>query len=289
MKDKPKVAAVGGDARQIAVVDGLRAMGIQVTEFGTYSAHGCKDDAKTLEESVAGKDAVILGAPFSRDGKYINCPKGGYTVALDALCEMMTPRGLLLGGRVDGGAAAAAAKYGVKFIDYMAAPEVAVENAVPTAEGAIAEAMNALDITLFGAKVLVTGGGRVSAALVPRLLALGAHVTVMARRTEQRAYFYGMGAETIGFGDRSAFGGFDVIFNTVPAQIIDETALENAYNATIIDLASLPGGVDDAAAKRRGIRIIHALSLPGKVAPKTAGVIVLKSIVNILRAEGVIE
>ena len=48
--------------------------------------------------------------------------------------------------------------------------------------------------------------------------------------------------------------------------------LENmAKHTVIIDLASPPGGTDFALATEMGIKTIHALGLPGKVAPVTAG------------------
>ena len=50
----------------------------------------------------------------------------------------------------------------------------------------------------------------------------------------------------------------------------------------IVDLASKPGGVDFEAARKMGIKVIWALSLPGKVAPDTAGDIIGKTIINIL-------
>ena len=50
----------------------------------------------------------------------------------------------------------------------------------------------------------------------------------------------------------------------------------------LVDLASRPGGVDDAAAEKIGIRVIHALSLPGKAAPRAAGEIMKNTIYNIL-------
>ena len=58
-----------------------------------------------------------------------------------------------------------------------------------------------------------------------------------------------------------------------------------AANALIIDLASAPGGVDFDSARRMGITAIHALSLPGKVAPKTSGEIIKNTIFNILEEE----
>ena len=55
----------------------------------------------------------------------------------------------------------------------------------------------------------------------------------------------------------------------------------------MIDLASKPGGVDLDAAARLGKRVVWALSLPGKVAPVTAGRAIQTAIYNILSELGV--
>ena len=51
----------------------------------------------------------------------------------------------------------------------------------------------------------------------------------------------------------------------------------------IIDLASRPGGVDFSAAKELGLRVIWALSLPGKIAPVTSGAIIKDTVMNIIK------
>ncbi len=49
-----------------------------------------------------------------------------------------------------------------------------------------------------------------------------------------------------------------------------------------VNLSPLPSGVDFGAAEARGIRAIHALALPGKTAPETAGEIVAQSVREML-------
>ena len=62
-----------------------------------------------------------------------------------------------------------------------------------------------------------------------------------------------------------------MIFNTVPAKVLNRDVLQFVSNdSLIIDLASKPGGVDFDFAQQKGIKTIHALSLPGKVAPSTS-------------------
>ena len=53
----------------------------------------------------------------------------------------------------------------------------------------------------------------------------------------------------------------------------------------IIDLASKPGGVDFEAAKELGLHVVWALSLPGRVAPVSAGIIIKDTITNMIREE----
>lgn len=50
----------------------------------------------------------------------------------------------------------------------------------------------------------------------------------------------------------------------------------------IIDLASRPGGTDFDYAKEHGVNAIHALGLPGKVAPKTAGQVMADVLVQLM-------
>ena len=73
-----------------------------------------------------------------------------------------------------------------------------------------------------------------------------------------------------------------MIFNTVPAVILNEKCLNQIKNdALIIDLASKPGGVDFDTAGKLGLKVVWALSLPGKIAPVTSGEIIACTILNI--------
>ena len=67
----------------------------------------------------------------------------------------------------------------------------------------------------------------------------------------------------------------DICINTVPHMILDAAILSKMVNfSVIIDIASKPGGTDFAFAREKGLKAIHALGLPGKTVPKTAGEIV---------------
>ena len=51
----------------------------------------------------------------------------------------------------------------------------------------------------------------------------------------------------------------------------------------LIDLASNPGGIDKKVAKEKGLQLIWALALPGKVAPTTTAEFIKDTIYNILK------
>ena len=83
---------------------------------------------------------------------------------------------------------------------------------------------------------------------------------------------------------------YDVIFNTAPAWVIDASIIEKMPKKTLfIDLASAPGGLDMQAAKKRGLSVIWALSLPGKCSPFTAGQIIAQTARQILIEEGITQ
>ena len=131
-------------------------------------------------------------------------------------------------------------------------------------------------------------GGRVGRALAQRLAALGAKVTVAARRYESLAW-----AQASGYGAEQTgqlagwLCGYDLVVNTVPTLVLGEAELADLKpDCLVLDLASKPGGVDLEAAGRLGRTVIWALSLPGKVAPVTAGSAIKNTIYHMLHELG---
>ena len=288
MNEKIKLSVIGGDARQSAAARKLESRGFECVLFGTEAGEGQRV-SRDLAECLRDTGAVILGIPFSNDGHRINCKSPDYALSLKSLYERLAPRSLVMGGKVTPEAQSQAALYGVRFVDYLEREEVNIHNAVPTAEGAIEIAMRELPVTLFGSRSAVLGYGRVGRALAERLKALGSRVAVATRKKSDAAWCRASGFETLGYGPPAAFGGFDVIFNTVPARVLNHAELAAVGADTlIVDLASKPGGVDMEAARELGRRVIWALSLPGKVAVCTAGEIIADSVLSILYEEGLI-
>ncbi len=278
-------AVVGGDLRSAYLAGALAADGCRVISSGFDGTElpACVTACTNAAQAIALADCVILPLPVSTDGVNVNAPFSRVPIPLDSVVQAANEKQLLLGGQIGESFKRALALRGLTAEDYFAREELAVLNAVPTAEGAIQLAMEELPITLAGARVLITGYGRCARVLARLLTALDAEVTVAARRCSDRAWAVAQGCRAVDITAITAMP-YDVIFNTVPHKIFDEEVLARLDNGTLlIDLASRPGGVDFNAAARLRIKTIWALSLPGRVAPKSAGGIIKQTVYNMIQ------
>lgn len=287
MRERLNFWVVGGDPRQAALARALSEDGHTVH---TYALELGVDPALRSDSlrGAAMADCVILPLPAA-DGKRLNAPLSDRQVELDPLLDALRPGQLLCAGQVSPELKEAAEVRRLRLVDYFAREELAVANAVPTSEGAIQIALEELPITLHGARVLVIGAGRLGKVLVQQLRGLGASVSLAARKFSDLAWaqVWGCGVER---SDQLPgwLCGYDLVVNTVPALLLDRQALgEVKPGCLVIDLASKPGGVDFAAAAELGVKVIWALSLPGKTAPVTAGLAIRAAIYNILTELGV--
>lgn len=288
MKHELNIWVVGGDMRQAKLAQLLALDGHTVH---TYALEQDRSTGPLPEEDLSQAekaDCVVLPLLVSTEGGLLNAPLSQTDHPLSDVLDALRPSQFICGGRLDSEILALAAHRGLTIRDYFAREELAVANAVPTAEGAIQIAMEQLPITIHGARVLVVGFGRVGRALAQRLAALGAKVTVAARRYESLAW-----AQASGYGAEQTgqlagwLCGYDLVVNTVPALVLGEAELADLKpDCLVLDLASKPGGVDLEAAGRLGRTVIWALSLPGKVAPVTAGAAIKNTIYHMLHELG---
>lgn len=162
--------------------------------------------------------------------------------------------------------------------------DVAIYNSIPTAEGTIMMAMQHTDYTIHSSRVIVAGFGRVGHTVANKFAALGAKVSVAANNIRDLSRVTEMGLTAIHLDKLSAYmSECDILINTIPALVITKESIQYLpSHALIFDLASKPGGVDFSYAKQRGIKAILSKSLPGMVAPKTAGKILADVIIQIL-------
>ncbi|MCI8554817.1 MAG: dipicolinate synthase subunit DpsA [Clostridiales bacterium] len=282
-------AVIGGDLRSAYLAGALAADGYKVITSGFESTDlppcvtGCTNPA----QAVSLADFVLLPLPVTTDASTLNAPFSRVRITLDQVLNAIRPDQKLAGGSVSEVVRQEAEKRGLTIHDYFSREELAVYNSVPTAEGAIQLAMEEIPITISGARCLITGYGRVGRTLARLLVALGADVTVAARKFSDLAWAATQGCSTVEMAHMADAGDFDVIFNTAPVLLFDRERLAGLDRGTLlIDLASRPGGVDFNAAAELQIKTIWALSLPGRVAPKSSGLFIKNAILNMIK-EGI--
>ncbi len=236
------------------------------------------------ESAVRGSDVVLLPLPVSQDGVRLNCPFAfaDYNIRLTEIVEKCTSGAVLLGGRLPPLVGRLATEKGIRVYDYYESEALQIKNAIPTAEGALAIAVNELPITIQNSTALVTGYGRVARSLAVRLKLLGATVYAAARSQRDRALAESDGCIPLQLEEyRKAPVESDIIFNTVPAMVFDRGVQSKLPKDTlIVELASGNSGVDLKSGC--GIRVISAQGLPGKLSPFTAGEIIFDAVKEIL-------
>ncbi|NCB63294.1 MAG: dipicolinate synthase subunit DpsA [Clostridia bacterium] len=283
MRREWNVWVVGGDMRQTKLAELLADDGHTVH---TYALDKGLEEGMRAERDLSGAslaDCVVLPLPAGGEGGTLNAPLAEEKTQMETVFAALRPGQVVCAGKVDHDLMELGKAHGLLLFDYFAREELAVANAVPTAEGAVQIAMEELPVTLHRARVLVLGFGRVAKLVAHRFHALGARVSVAARKWADLAWAeaYGYEVEHIERLD-GWLCAYDLVINTVPHRVLDEGRLDDLRpGCLVIDLASKPGGVDFEAAARLGVKCIWALSLPGKVAPVTSGKIIRDTIYHI--------
>ena len=289
-----KIGIIGGDERQLVCAKELACLGFECAMYGFDLCREPYDFAtrcRTVDDAVNASAVVLLPLPVSADGVTLNMPLSTDCITLKELFSKFEKDQLIALGKADDKLKSLAKKRECVICDYYDREELQIANAVPTAEGALALAIEEMPITLLNAKALVIGYGRIGKVLCHLLNALHADVTAAARKFSDFAWINSNGYHPVHIRELpTAVTQADVIFNTVPHLVLGREILQGIHRDTlVIDLASKPGGVDFDAAKELGVNVIWALSLPGKTAPVSAGKIICDSVVNLMKEKGVIE
>ena len=275
---------IGGDKRQLYCARSLAADGFGVILCGFDRSEDTPElPLWDLKGAISESDALILPVPVSRDGKTVFSPLSSGIIELGRCLELCGREKPVFFGVY--GKAEPSVLEGYRAYCYGSRNDFAAANAVPTAEGAIMTAVSESSRCLTLSPCLVTGYGRIGRVLAHMLRGMGADVTVSARKSEDLELIRAAGMKAVNTGNIT--GSYDFIFNTVPALVLDGDTLRRCASGLVIDLASPPGGVDDRAAEELSVRVIHALSLPGKTAPESAGDIIKKTVYNIIREEDI--
>lgn len=158
-----------------------------------------------------------------------------------------------------------------RVVDFLKDENYLAENAYITAECALDVALPYLSVTLRNCPVLVIGWGRIGKCLAQLLKAMGAAVTVAARKPSHRAMLEALGYEAVDTASlKENLVSFRLVYNTVPQPVVSKE--QSAYfteNCILIDLASRPGIDHEDVIIARGLPGIHFPESSGKLIART--------------------
>ncbi len=274
---------IGGDKRMLYTAERLGKA--QVCGFRKLFPDG------SIPEDNSTFTYAVLPPQKSADGINIPCPFSDIPIPYSCLESLLTEGGSVFTGNVCEALKKVCDDNGLRLVNYLEREELAIRNAVLTAEGAVAIAVNEYPCSVFGTEMLVTGFGRIAKILAEYLTAMGAKVTVACRKSYDREWAGIYGCKAVDITDKNAFNtavsAASVIFNTVPCGIFGNEEISVMKRDTLyIELASADG---INAELPEGIRTVTARGLPGKTASVTAGEIIADTILNILSEERGVE
>ena len=287
------IAVIGGDARYLELIRQLQGMrdttiilvGYDKLDQGFTGL--TQMDFKDLEIEKA--DGIILPITGTDSKGNVEIVFSDQPIRLPKeWFKQIKKSALVFTGMANDYLTNAAKEAEVSLVSLLDRDDVAIYNSIPTAEGAIMMAIEHTDYTIHSSRVIVTGFGRVGNTVANKFSALGAKVSVSASSIRDLARITEMGLNAIPLDQLYQFTDeCDLLINTIPAPVVDRRAIEQLpSHAIIFDLASKPGGTDFDFARQRGIKAILARSLPGIVAPKTAGKILADVIKQFLHEKG---
>lgn len=272
---------LGGDNRALYLGEYLENQGFKVC----YFAFNHTECYSSLEEAMNSSDVIVLPLPFTKDRLTLNTPLFDDVVLISDILALLSNKKTVFGGQLPKSFCEELEARSCPYWDYFLLDELAIYNAVPTAEGVVQVLIEELPITIHGMKCAVLGYGRVGKVLAETLSSLGADVTVFARKQSSFAEIYSASMKYKHFDDLvTEINDFDAVINTVPVKILGDAQLSRLNpDCVLVEVASAPFGIDFQSAKEKAFKVVKAGSLPGKVAPKTAGEIIGRSILPMIK------
>lgn len=285
------ISIIGGDLRMVKLIELLSNDDFLVYTYGIENSEELVENnnikrCTTIAELVGSSEIIIGPLPMTNDSENLSAPFSDEKISITELVsEMANKNKTFLAGKISENLEKKLKENDIQYIDLLKREELVVLNTIATAEGTIQLAMENTSRTIHGSNILIMGFGRVGKVLAKMLDGIGANVSCEARKNSDIAWIKAYGYNPIHLSELNGeLGNFDLIINTIPFQILDEERLRYVKrNCTILDLSSNPGGVDRNAARKLGLKLIWALSLPGKVAPITSAEFIKETLYHILK------
>lgn len=278
------LTVIGGDMRQVYLAERSSQDGKRVCHYALFQETECGHRADSLAQACDLAPSIICPIPLSKNGN-ISQSASSQALPIEQLLSYLKTGQSFFAGCIPDGFKKEAMARGVRVYDLMEDTQLAFFNTLATAEGALCEAIRRSPINLHGSRCAVLGYGKCGCTLASYLKGMFCRVHVFSEQDEERARasLVADGAGDLGVFEESA-GGYDFVFNTIPARVVDAGILMKMKpSVTIVDIASAPGGVDFAAAQEQGLDAVLCPGLPGRYAPSSSAGAIKEVIERILK------
>ncbi|UAC49424.1 dipicolinic acid synthetase subunit A [Bacillus aquiflavi] len=286
-----QITIIGGDARQLEIIRKLNELDAKLSLIGFEQLDHAFTGAvkeKFPDYELSETDAIILPVTGTSLEGQVETIFSNQKVILSEELLLKTPsRCTIYSGISNSYLNGITKKADRRLVQLFERDDVAIYNSIPTVEGTIMMAIQHTDFTIHGSNIVVLGLGRVGMTVARNFQSLGANVKVGARRSEHIARITEMGLTPFYLSEiEQVVKDADICINTIPHLIVKAAVIAKMPSHTlIIDLASKPGGTDFRYAEKRGIKALLAPSLPGIVAPKSAGKILANVLAQLLEED----
>lgn len=260
IQNAPAAVLIGGDHRMVHTASRLSEAGYTVTLWG----QGGDASLLTATDLPSHASLLILPIPATRDGLHLNAPLSPRPIPLNEVLTVLKKGQTVASGTLPDAVADAIRSKGCRIYDYQTDENFALWNALATAEGAIAIAIQESGHLLSGSEVAVIGFGRIAKQLCRLLTGFGAKITVLARKETDRTLAETLGYRALPLSDTEILSRAALIFHTVPVRLYDYAHIDPPINAPVIDLAPIYEPSDRP-------KVIRAAALPSRYAPAFAG------------------
>lgn len=256
---KPNLLILGGDQRNRMIMEILKDRGFSVEYFSDMH----RENTQSILEHISQCDYQLLPITL---GEQSICG-----ISREDLLDACQAHSHLFCGTANENWTIHCRKKGIDLVQLLQNETLAAENAYYTAEGAIGLVQELSKTSLYQARCVVVGSGRIATALCRMLRVHTPHITVLARNKKRMAELTLGQIPCLEIGQQSkAFENAEIVFNTVPENIIIPAELcKMAKNGIYAELASAPYGCHWESIPG-SIRKVLGSGLPGKRFPFSA-------------------
>ena len=269
-----KLLIIQADNRQLYMWRFLQKKGFDATVFNPNLLSG---DNERLY------DGVVFALPTIKNAR-INCE---YDVTSENILSLVKKDGAVFSAMADENFITKVHDAELNHYDFYKREELIILNASLTAQAVLELVLINSNVSLSDLKILVTGYGKTGEAIAEILMSNKVSVTVAARKIKDRARAETKNIRAISFTEIKNYSNeFDFVINTVPETVIGKNLL-STFNedCVFLEVASKPYGIDINEAEKQNKKIIIASSLPGKYVARSAGEVIAKTIINMIKEE----